>query len=86
MKSVSQLCQLVLLIVLVVVVQSNRLHSQEERTIDLTIHARSVPTDPGANNLLPREHELRDGNAAIELLRMPWEQSNFMDLMRKRMN
>ena len=86
MKTVSQLCQLVLLIVLVVVVQSNRLHSQEERTIDLTIHARSVPTDPGANNLLPREHELRDGNAAIELLRMPWEQSNFMDLMRKRMN
>lgn len=85
MKTVLHLCQLVLLIALIVVGQSKSLHAQE-RVIELTIHARSVPDNPTANRLLPREHELRDGNAAIELLRMPWEQTNFMQLSRKRMN
>ncbi len=62
---------------------NQNLFSQVNELVELTLHARSVPKNPDAIRLLPREHELRDGNAAIELLRMPWEQMNFVNLERK---
>ena len=61
-------------------------HAQEKNVVKLTLHARSVSENPDDVRLLPREHELRDGNAAIELLRMPWEQTHFIKLKDKHMS
>ena len=58
----------------------------QDSVVELTLHPQNVPSNPDAIRLLPREHELRDGNAAIELLRMPWEQSNFMKLKSESMS
>ena len=58
----------------------------QDDVVELTLHPMAVPSNPDSSRLLPRENELRDGNAAIELLRMPWEQSNFIALKAKLMN
>ena len=85
MKSIAFIIRSIFLACLVFGCANSNLHAQDE-VVELTLHARSVPKDPDAVRLLPREQELRDGNAAIELLRMPWEQSHFMNLERKRIN
>ena len=86
MKSVLNLCRFTFLAGLIVSFANECILAQESNVVELTVHARRVPKHHDAIRLLPREHELRDGNAAIELLRMPWEQSHFMELTRKRMD
>lgn len=78
--------RLILVTGLTISVIGSALHAQEDNVVELTLHARPVPSNPDSVRLLPREHELRDGNAAIELLRMPWEQHNFMVLERELMS
>ncbi len=86
MKSIAKLIRCFLPAYLVICCINAELHSQVEDVVELTLHARSVPQNSDAIRLLPREHELRDGNAVVELLRMPWEQHNFMVLERKMIN
>ena len=52
---------------------------QDKETIELKLHAKSVPESVTSVRLLPAENELRKGNAAVVYLRMPWEQSHFMN-------
>jgi hypothetical protein len=46
---------------------------------DLTVTAAAVGTSVLQHRLLPAEQELREGNAAPILLRLPWEQLPFMN-------
>jgi hypothetical protein len=86
MQSIAKLIRCFLPAYLLLCCVNAESHSQVENVVELTLHARSVPQNSDAIRLLPREHDLRDGNAVIELLRLPWEQRNFMDLERKMIN
>jgi len=86
MKIITSKIRLSVLVLMTVSVASGFLNAQKEEVIQITVHPRAVPANPDSIRLLPREHELRDGNAVIELLRMPWEQQNFMKLKGERMN
>ena len=86
MKIVSHFLRCIVAVGLIVGCSNQYLFSQDNEFIELNLHACPVPKKPDAIRLLPREQELRDGNAAIELLRMPWEQQNFMELKRKKMS
>ena len=86
MKTANRFIRYALFTCLVMGGTFTELRAQDDNVIKLTLHPRAVPENPDAQRLLPRELELRDGNAAIELLRMPWEQTHFMDLQRKEMN
>ena len=86
MKTANRIFQYVLFVCLTMGGTFTDLHAKDDNVVKLTLHARSVPKNPDERRLLPRELELRDGNAAIELLRMPWEKTNFIDLQRKEMN
>ena len=89
MKTITTILRLTLLACLFTGVfagsSNTKLDAQEAEVIKLTLHARAVPKNPDALRLFPRETELRDGNAAIELLRMPWNESNFMELQSEKM-
>ena len=50
-----------------------------EEVVKLVLHPRPVPELADAARLLPTDFELKPGNAAVVLLRMPWEQSHFMN-------
>lgn len=76
---------LVGLLCLVFLAQSEAV-AQDKNVVELTLHPCAVGSDPSLVRFLPAESQLRSGNAAIELLRMPWEQTNFMELERKMMN
>ena len=86
MKTILSPVRIAIFACLFVSIANTNLHAQDKDVIELTLHACSVPDNPDAIRLLPRESELRDGNAAIELLRLPWEQVNFMKLKLERMS
>ncbi len=44
---------------------------------ELTVAARRIETPVLKNRLLPAEYELRDGNAATIVLRLPWDQTPY---------
>jgi hypothetical protein len=47
---------------------------------DLTVSGVAVSSPVLEHRLLPAEYELRDGNAATILLRLPWDRADFMNL------
>ena len=52
--------------------------AEEATTVRLTLHPRAIE-DPGTwRTLLPEAPDLKPGNAAVVLLRMPWEQQSWM--------
>ncbi len=52
---------------------------EKPQPIELTVGAQEIETPVLKYQLLPAEAELRPGNAAPILLRLPWEQSNWMN-------
>ncbi|MCA9184956.1 MAG: hypothetical protein KDA99_05030 [Planctomycetales bacterium] len=54
------------------------IYSAPDTGLRLVITASSVPRRPTEIRLLPADTELEDGNAAVVLLRMIWEQQHFM--------
>lgn len=61
-----------------VILLSGWLHAQEPKPIELIIHAREIETPLLKYRLLPAEMELKPGNAAPILLRLPWDQTPWM--------
>ena len=60
---------------------SGTLHSalaQEVHVVPLALPARQVKGNANSLRLLPADPELKDGNAAVVMLRMIWEQQRFM--------
>jgi hypothetical protein len=55
------------------------LAAEESPPVELTIRARAIETPVLKYRLLPAEAELKPGNAAPILLRMPWEQTAWMN-------
>lgn len=51
---------------------------EETKPIELTLTPRAIEQPLLKHRLLPAEFELRDGNAATLILRMPWEQQPYM--------
>jgi hypothetical protein len=54
------------------------LRAAEPEPIELTIHARSIETPVLNYRLFPAEAEMKPGNAAPILLRLPWGRENWM--------
>ncbi len=56
----------------------NHLRADETGPIELTLHPRAIESPALKYRLLPAETEIRPGNAAPILLRLPWEQTPWM--------
>lgn len=56
----------------------SRLLADDSKIIDLEISPQAIELDPLRYQLLPREYELKRGNAAAILLRMPWDRTAYM--------
>jgi hypothetical protein len=54
------------------------LAAEEPQPIELAIHARAIETPPLKYRLFPPEADLKAGDAASILLRLPWEQTAWM--------
>jgi hypothetical protein len=58
---------------------SRALPAEEPKPIDLIIHGRAIEEPVLQYRLLPGEEELKSGNAVPILLRLPWEQTQWMN-------
>ena len=52
--------------------------ADEPTTITLTLHPQAIEDHGPSRPLLPEAPDLKPGNAAVVLLRMPWEENAFM--------
>lgn len=52
--------------------------ADEPTTIKLTLHPQAIEDNGPLRPLLPEAPDLKPGNAAVVLLRMPWEETAFM--------
>ncbi len=52
--------------------------ADEPTTIKLTLHPQAIEDNAPLRSLLPEAPDLKPGNAAVVLLRMPWEQQSWM--------
>ena len=52
--------------------------AEEPTTIKLTLHPQAIEDNGPVRPLLPEAPDLKPGNAAVVLLRMPWEQQKWM--------
>lgn len=57
---------------------STSLGQQPDARVKFTITPAKVPVVQTEHHLLPSDSDLRDGNAAVVMLRMIWEQQNYM--------
>lgn len=55
------------------------LWADESKPIELTIHARAIEAPVLKYRLFPAEAEIKPGNAVPILLRLPWEQTHWMN-------
>ena len=53
--------------------------AQDAKPVELLIEARSIETPLLRYRLLPLESDLKPGNAVPILLRLPWEQTKWMN-------
>lgn len=58
---------------------ASALRADEPEPIELVIHPRAIETPVLKYRLFPAEAELKPGNAVPILLRLPWEQTNWMN-------
>jgi hypothetical protein len=68
-----------LLAALLVLLLSGLLNADEPQPIELSIHPRAIESPPLKYRLLPPETDLKPGNAVPILLRLPWEQTAWMN-------
>ena len=66
-------------IVSVLILLSDALRAEEPKPIEITIHPQAIETPPLKIRLFPAETELKEGDAVPILLRLPWEQMNWMN-------
>ena len=52
--------------------------AEEPKTIKLTLHPQAIEDHGPSRPLLPEAPDLKPGNAAVVLLRMPWGETGFM--------
>jgi hypothetical protein len=55
------------------------LRAQEPQPVELTIHGQAIESPVLKYRLLPAEADLKPGNAAPILLRLPWEQTKYIN-------
>lgn len=55
-----------------------RLAAEDRKPIEVTLHARAIETPVLKYRLFPAEAEIQPGDAAPILLRLPWEQTQWM--------
>src|SRR5262245_17528629 len=67
-----------LLTLAVALLASSTLYAQDPKPVELTIEPRAIESPVLKYRLLPVETELKPGNAAPILLRLPWEQQHWM--------
>src|SRR5688500_842080 len=70
--------RLTLFLAIVVAACSGTASSEEPKPIEITIYGRAIESPVLKYQLLPGETELKPGNAAPILLRLPWEQTQWM--------
>lgn len=63
------------------VVQGLLVAADERAPVELTIHARAIESPVLKYRLFPGEAELKPGNAAVILLRLPWEEAPYVSQM-----
>jgi hypothetical protein len=63
----------------VLILLSDALPAEEPKPIEIALHPQAIESPALKYRLFPAETELKDGNAVPILLRLPWEQMNWMN-------